>query len=90
MASGWGPAGRAAPAPYVVIDGTGSEVGVVVSYDQYLRLLRVVASSVDRRALPPYWRRALESCLALEEGAVSRTAGRGATCPPRRPGRARR
>jgi hypothetical protein len=90
MSNGLGPAGRAAATPYVVIDGTGSEVGVVVSYDQYVRLLRVVAAEVDRKALPAYWRRALEGCLMLDDGAISRTPERGATYPPRRPGRARR
>ncbi len=83
-------AGRAgAGAPYVVIDGGGAEVGVVVSYDQYVRLLALVAERVEARALPPYWRRALAGCLALE-GAVSRTPGSGTSRLGSRPDTARR
>jgi hypothetical protein len=82
--------GRAgAGAPYVVIDAGGSEVGVVVSYDQYVRLLALVVERVEPRLLPPYWRRALEGCLALE-GPVSQTPGSGTSRPGRRPGTAHR
>jgi hypothetical protein len=87
---GVGAAGRTGAAPWVVIDGAGVEVGVLVSYDQYVRLLKLVAEGLDRGTLPPYWRRALDGCLALEGAPVSRTPAPGTTRPSPRPGRARR
>ena len=89
-----GPARRVAGAtnaPYVVIDAVGEEGGVLVDYGQYVRLLELVAAHVGRRALPPYWRRALDGCLVIEAAsAFSRSPGSGAMSPGRRPGRARR
>ncbi len=64
-------------APFVVINGEGQEVGVVVAYDQYVRLLALVAGRVGRTGLSAYWRRALDGCLPVED-AVNRTPGPGA------------
>jgi len=59
--------GGGARAPLVVIDEQGLEVGVMVDYAQYLVLLRMVATELNREALPRYWRGALDGCLALSD-----------------------
>jgi hypothetical protein len=81
---------RATPAPYVVIDAGGDEVGVVVEYGQYVRLLRLVAGQVGRRALSPYWRRALDGCFALDGDWELPAPETGTLAPGRRSGRPRR
>jgi len=53
-------------APHIVIDGQGYEVGVVVEYAQYVALLGFLAARLDRDALPPYWRGALDGCLVVD------------------------
>lgn len=55
-------------APFIVINGEGQEVGVVVAYDQYLWLLGLVSGRVGRVGLSAYWRRALDGCSVVEGG----------------------
>jgi len=54
-----------ARAPRLVIDERGSEVAVLVDYGQYVVLLQMIAGAVDGGSLPPYWRSALDDCLAV-------------------------
>jgi hypothetical protein len=53
--------------PLVVVDEAGAEVGVLVDYAQYVVLLKMVSSALDRGRLPRYWRGAMDDCLALAE-----------------------
>jgi hypothetical protein len=58
-------AARGPHAPLVVIDEEGYEVGVVLDYAQYLSLLGVIATKLERDNLPGYWQRALDGCLVV-------------------------
>jgi hypothetical protein len=64
-------------APHVIVDALGYEVGVVVDYAHYLGLLGVLATQIDRGALPPYWRAALDRCFSSDIAA--RSFGRSQT-----------
>lgn len=55
-------------APHIVIDDRGYEVGAIVHYAEYVMLLDMLATYLDRDALSSYWRNALEACLAVEAG----------------------
>ncbi len=54
-------------APHIVVDEQGREVGVFVDYPQYVALLGLMASELDRDTLPRYWRGALDGCLLLSD-----------------------
>jgi hypothetical protein len=75
-------AARAVCAPQVVIDGQGYEVAVVVDYGQYMSLLGILATQLDPRSLPRYWRSAVVRCLVLDS-AVDRVDGGSGFGPTR-------
>lgn len=61
------------PAPCIVIDAAGVEVGALIDWPEYVALLTLLAADARTPALSPYWRRAIRDC----PGAVQRASGAG-------------
>lgn len=61
------PKGGGGHAPRMVIDETGGEVAVLVDYSQYVVLLAMIASELERRELPAYWREAMADGVRLTD-----------------------
>ena len=53
----------AASGPNIVVDGSGLEVGALLTFEAYRDLMRLIRLRIAEGDLPAYWRRALEDCI---------------------------